>query len=338
MKTWIDHLNNGELEADIEISTLCNAYCPQCLRYEVGLEKERDNFIKKTWSLEDFKKVFPERIIIKMKAFHLCGTLGDPILCDDLIRIVDYIVSINPNADIVIYTNGSARTEEWWWNLAITGGKSLRVIFDVDGINQEMHSKYRRNTNLEKILNNMEIVSSTLSRVETFTVVFKHNEKYLNEIKELTESKGSTRHEFTVSHRFQHQGGNRYTFTTRQGKTDILEKTSVQVETDNWRGHFTPDLEVSNKPISCPWNERKKIEINIKGQVFPCCFTNGHRKLYDGALTPFNNPENFSLFNRDLESVLGDGVFDYIIENLNQGSIPLLCESFCRKYEEFNKE
>ena len=68
--------------------------------------------------------------------------------------MVRYVRENNPDAYIQINTNGSIRDEDWWWDLGVVGGDKLQVWFDVDGIDQEMHSLYRQKTDLEKIKDN----------------------------------------------------------------------------------------------------------------------------------------------------------------------------------------
>ena len=47
------------------------------------------------------------------------------------------------------------------------------------GINQEMHSHYRRKCNLQKTLDNMKTLSETWSTPMAQTVVFEHNRPHL---------------------------------------------------------------------------------------------------------------------------------------------------------------
>ena len=100
---------------------------------------------------------------VRYRSFEFCGTWGDPVMNRELLGMVQYIID-NSNATISIDTNGSIRDEEWWWNLGIIGGRRLHATFAVDGIDQKMHSHYRRNTDLKKVLANMESISQTRSK------------------------------------------------------------------------------------------------------------------------------------------------------------------------------
>ena len=64
------------LQVFVDLSTLCNAGCPQCHRTSKnGLGKiEWLPLIQ--WSIGDFKKAFPPHQLKLVTVFHFCGTWG----------------------------------------------------------------------------------------------------------------------------------------------------------------------------------------------------------------------------------------------------------------------
>ena len=76
----------------------------------------------------------------------------------DILEICEYIIEIQ-ECWIFINTNGSFRDEFWWTHLGYIIRDRGRVVFDVDGTTQEMHSHYRQKTDLDKILKNMKAYS-----------------------------------------------------------------------------------------------------------------------------------------------------------------------------------
>lgn len=221
----------NKLRAFIDISTYCNAACPQCHRtnhINGGLGKVAW-LPRVQWTIEQIKNAYPPHIIRQLKHFDICGTWGDPVMNKDIINIVKYFIEENENIAITIDTNGSLRTEDFWWDLGIAGGKNLTVTFAVDGINQEMHAKYRRGTDLQKVLNNMQTVSMTQAKPTTFTVVFKHNEDYLDDIRIMTDQYGSKRYRYTISDRTWTQNPGQFVFNNEENKIEILEKSNLYV-------------------------------------------------------------------------------------------------------------
>jgi MoaA/NifB/PqqE/SkfB family radical SAM enzyme len=221
--------NPNLLQVFLDISTFCNAACPKCHRTNPnGLDKA-DWLPLVQWDLDTFKKAYDlNKPRIQYGSFHFCGTWGDPVMNKDLTKMVEYILK-NSRAYVTIDTNGSIRDEEWWWNLGILGGKRLRVTFAVDGLDQEMHAFYRRNTSLSKVLDNMEALSNTMASIYTRTIVFKHNEDYLDQIHEMVKDHGAVRSWFTPSDRWYKDSGGPFVFnfTDADGKEQKFEKSKI---------------------------------------------------------------------------------------------------------------
>jgi len=289
-----------ELEVFVDLSTLCNAGCPQCHRTAT------DNKLKKAdwlpllqWSLEDFKKAFPPDCLDIISKFSICGTWGDPVMNKDIKEIIEYIVKTNSKILINLDTNGSIRDETWWWELGIIAGKSLRVVFAVDGSTQEMHQKYRRFTNLDKVLKNMQAISETNSFVEGHTILFKHNQEHIEDIKKLCLDNGAKKYRVTQSDRFNERGadGKYFYFENEHGKQETLEITTY--DPDNGFIAHT-DKKILEKEINCRWKKSNRILINIDGQVLPCCYF---------VNTFYKN--KFTITNKKFEN-------HYVIKNYNE--------------------
>ncbi len=214
-------------QLDIAITNFCNARCPQCSRTNTNGLKAHDWLPLTQWSFEDFKRMFPIETLNDVEEYSFCGTWGDPMMCKDIAYMVQYIID-NSNSNVSITTNGSIRNEDFYWNLGIRCGKRLSIIFDVDGIDEDMHQKYRRGALLKKCLSNMYILSQTKSIVLSQTILFKHNQDYLEEIKQLVKKHGSSNHVSYRSDRFNQVGSlDKFYFTNEQGEVEYLEITDV---------------------------------------------------------------------------------------------------------------
>ena len=215
---WFNNYERGKLTLDIELTTNCNAKCPQCTRTDTDNNLNRMSWLKLNQvSLDDFKSWFTLSEIQKIKQFHFSGTYGDPGMCKDLYLIVEHIIN-NSNAHVSINTNGGMRDADFWFDLGAIGQKRLSLIFDVDGINQEMHQFYRRGVKLEKVLENLEAAAMTPAKIEVLTVLFKHNEDYLNEIQEMCRDLGATHFDSVEGNNF--KDGPIYKFNNEQGKPE----------------------------------------------------------------------------------------------------------------------
>lgn len=207
----------------LDVSTYCNAACPQCHRTNPkGLDKV-DWLPLLQWDLETFKKVFP--VPSRYPRYEFCGTWGDPIMNKDILEIVKYIAE-NSNSKIIIDTNGSLRDESFWWNLGVAGGENLIVYFAVDGSTQEMHEKYRRKTDLSKILSNISELGATRAKARVVTVVFNHNEHDVKNITELVFANGATAHLWYPSDRFKYRT-DKFHFLNEDGGEETFECATV---------------------------------------------------------------------------------------------------------------
>ena len=226
-----------KLDVFLDISTFCNAGCPQCHRTNPdGLDKA-DWLPLINWSFEQFKKIYPPEKMYLYKQMEICGTWGDPVMNKDIFKIIEYITS--NRVWVNMSTNGSIRDEEWWFNLGVAAGHRLAVNFDIDGSTQEMHELYRRKTDLQKILNNMDSLSQTRAQAKVFTVRFKHNEPYLKDIQELSKAHGAQKWTGWLSNRFVHRPVFDYKYNGKEYKLEEVEDKSepkIRVIFKDWNG------------------------------------------------------------------------------------------------------
>ena len=313
--------DTSSLSVFIDLSTYCNAGCPQCHRTNPKNLEKNDWLPLVQWSLEEFKNAFSIEDMASVKTFKICGTFGDPILNKDIFKIVEYIMR-NSFCSVSIDTNGSIRNEDWWWDFGVMAGKRLGVVFAVDGINQEMHETYRRFTDLNKVLANMEMLSQTTATVKSQTILFKHNQDYKKEIQDLVYSKGSSFHEVVISDRF-----DRFSNTREYGGEGAVEEFKlIKASSDSLKNPYISgarnlqkspqpkDLKTVNSPaqiqaiqiqvkpqqaakpslthkIKCRWGlPRNEILINPDGQVLPCCYHGNN--LYRESFGQFYDEKN----------------------------------------------
>lgn len=336
----------------MDISTYCNAGCPQCHR------TNNDNIGKKAdwlpliqWHLNDFKKAFPKEQIDNIKEFHFCGTWGDPVMNRDIFEILKYICDTNDYTRVSIDTNGSLRNEDFWWNIGVAFGERLRVVFAIDGINQEMHNIYRRYTSLDKILSNMEILSKTQAKAHSQTIIFKHNENYIEEIKQLAYAHGSKSHVHVISDRFNNiyngvYEGDKRKYKDENGKEFFLERANNK----KLKGGSIDGLGMElSKNVSCRWAlPRNEVVINPDGQVLPCCFhanrffylrTQTNKEKYEWEMKErFNsyydnyidNLQSYNVFHTSLSKIMKSDFFTETLPKSIQGDNPAkLCIKNC---------
>ena len=113
----------------IELTDLCNARCPQCIRTDPRTGEPQPWLIKTQLYENDFKKIVSPDDIKNINYVNFCGNYGEPLAARDLIPITKYLYEHNPKMHIDVATNGSVRSEDWWWDLLkVIQGKSFKVI------------------------------------------------------------------------------------------------------------------------------------------------------------------------------------------------------------------
>jgi len=208
-----------------DISTYCNAGCPQCDRTNPNGLGKVDWLPLINWTLEQFKTAYRPSTLELTDVVQICGTWGDPVMNKDIFKICEYILSCESSYKkpfIRINTNGSIRDEKWWWDLGVLCGDRLRVVFAVDGKDQEQHQLYRKFTNLNKVLDNMKSLSMTKSTALAQTILFKHNQNDIEEIKKLCFKNGAKGHTIILSDRLSKEES-KFVYINSDGSEYTLE-------------------------------------------------------------------------------------------------------------------
>jgi len=180
------------LHLDFESSSLCNALCPVCNRREQGGRKNpryKETYVK----LEQFKKYFDKKFLAQLFGMSLCGNYGDAMTNPELIDILKYLKSINPNIKITMNSNASGRNPKFWQELGKIIGTNGHMTFSVDGL-ENTNWIYRRGTHWSKIMSAMKNYIKGGGHARWEFLVFKHNQHQVEEAKQLAKEIGI--HEF----------------------------------------------------------------------------------------------------------------------------------------------
>lgn len=173
----------------IEISALCNAACPNCARYPTSGYYELPSINPShVWTLEQVKQRFPAGSLSNIEWISINGTVGDFVTNIEALEIIQYL---HENSSLAVYklinTNGSARKEEWWRELAAI--PNLRVNFGIDGLS-DTHHLYRRNTDWQRIIDNATAFIDAGGEAHWIMTVFQHNQHQVDECSRLATKLG----------------------------------------------------------------------------------------------------------------------------------------------------
>lgn len=288
-------------ELHIEISNLCNAACPMCARNDHGYGLT-DNPGWGYWEKDSEHLVFSKELV-NLKKVYFCGTHGDPISHPFLPSIIKHCKDLGLRVEI--FTNGSLRSETWWNNLLKHLDKDDKIIFGIDGI--ETNHLYRQNTDIDKILKHVRLAVNSGIIVQWDFLAFKHNEYELEKCKETAKGLGVKYFRIRRTARF-----NSDKFEVRNKNNEITHYLEPPSSTEL----IHPDFEKIKKTysslpatykITCLYKEAKKIYVNSRLEVFPCCYISdvNEKKKLNLDISNLHVPiEEMSLKNKSWEDIL----------------------------------
>jgi MoaA/NifB/PqqE/SkfB family radical SAM enzyme len=263
-----------------EITTACNAACPQCPRnYYGGSTLPQLPIIKRnlSWS----KKHLPVDFIKQLTRIDFCGTYGDPISNNHILDIIRWLKTINPELRITIKTNGSLRNTMWWQRLAGLLSDNDVVFFAIDGLADTNHI-YRRKTNFNKIIENATTFIKHGGQAHWNFIVFKHNEHQVDAAQKFSQQLGFKEFHVKLTSRFfnkNHQLNPALTVFTKHGHPEYqieLPTDSKYINNSYSKIEFIKSYKQTK--IFCNNRRLNKIYLSAEGLVFPCGWL--HDRMY----------------------------------------------------------
>lgn len=177
----------------LEVTNRCNAGCPMCPRYTDFGSKLNPKLVETEMTLENFTTWFDPTFVKQLSRVYACGNYGDPIAGKDTLKIFKYLREHNSkNLGLAMHTNGSARSAKWFYELGQLMNSKERndyCVFSVDGLADTNHL-YRKNTNFEKILENMKAFIAGGGIAKWDYIVFRHNEHQVDQARALAKELG----------------------------------------------------------------------------------------------------------------------------------------------------
>ena len=262
-----------------EITTACNAACPQCPRNYYG---------GKTWhtlpiiqnSLAWAKQHLPLDFLKKLRRVDFCGTYGDPIVNNELINIVSWLLEVNPGLSISIKTNGSLKDSEWWTQLAKTLGANGTVFFGIDGLADTNHL-YRKKTNFNKIIENATAFIQAGGVANWSYIVFKHNEHQVNDAQRLSSELGFANFNLKLTGRFfnkNHKLVESVQVYDDKNQPEYKIEIPTHVKYINLAYTKINAVDNTSTKINCKLMNLNRIYLSAEGFVFPCGWL--HDRMY----------------------------------------------------------
>lgn len=320
----------------VEITDKCNAKCPQCMRTNPN-GCVPNVFVRNVdMSLLDFQTYVPIKLLKQLTQLSFNCPMGDPVAHSNIFPILDYIVYYNSNIKIDFPTNGSLRNIQYWQQLATY--KQVTVTFAIDGIDNNTHQYYRRNTNLDKILENATAFIQAGGKAIWQFIIFEHNVTQEETAKQLASDMKFDKFVSFHSSRFNNADTFEYLYDNTTYELKMID-SNIKYRTEL---HYGQRNIVSS--INCKSLDNQEIFIDIDGNIMPCCyhagslFATNHIKQREN----FNNYIDVSFDTYDIQkfniNTQGfDSAFDMYLSYMNdlkeqwRAISPPLCKIVCGK-------
>ena len=318
--------NINEVRAvHLEITSKCQARCPMCPRRING--GVLNPFLElNEITLEKFQSWFSIDFIKQLNNLSMRGNLGDPIIAKDTLEIFRYLRTHNETMTLSMHTNGSARSPEWFKELAPL---RVMIVFGIDGL-ADTHHLYRIDTDWHKIINNAKAFIEAGGDARWDMIVFKHNEHQVDECRELSKTLGFK--DFYSKH----------TSRFRDGKFHVLDNTGktqyILYPTEKSNNMISKMLTAEKEVlpvINCKAKRDKQIYVAADGTVTPCCWIDmqpfppmhENRIQYLDVIGRWLN-----LNTQTLDEIFNSGYFEKIESSWNTCGIKE-CSKQCGKFD-----
>jgi len=276
-------------EYQLEITTYCNAACPQCPRNISG-GSVNPHLPLRHLSRETIDRAFTPELCSKIRQVFFCGSYGDPIVHPDFLDILRDFRSKNPTLWLYIHSNGGVHDTAWWKELAEILNGYGKIDFGIDGLEDTNHL-YRRGVKFDKAINNAQAFIQAGGKAQWNYIVFKHNEHQIETARMLSEIIGFEKILFRGTGRFLNHS------TLEESETwDVVPKRDapyqLEVTTlDEYRNASMKRLDdlkneypnirdyFDETTVKCDACIGNKVTITAEGLVLPCNFF--EHNLYD---------------------------------------------------------
>jgi MoaA/NifB/PqqE/SkfB family radical SAM enzyme len=280
----------------LEVTSHCNIRCPQCSR--IDFQGDLAEFIKlQHW---DIKTILPNLQVEQMTQLSFVrieGDNGDAIMHPDIVQIVEHFYNAPTRPRILILTNGSLRSTDWWKKFGQKFPDRLRVQFSIDGM-ADTHALYRVGADYAKTVDNVRAFIASGGDATRRCLIFAHNQHQLDEIKQASLDIGFGALQIKPGDLFRFQGESEWPVFVKGREIHRIKPIS------NFDIDFSPwEYNHSNKHfwrnsyrdlgLLCPEANSREIFITYQGHLIPCCIY--HADMY------FQRD-----FNLDYQRLVGD--------------------------------
>jgi len=354
----LDHIR----EFQIEVTSYCNAACPQCPR---NLNGHGINPYMPLTHLPAaaIDQAFDAAICQQVKQIFFCGSYGDPIMHPDFKNILQDFRTKNPQLWLYIHTNGGAHDAAYWQEVAEILAGYGQIDFGIDGLEDTLHL-YRRNVQYKRVIDNAKAFIDAGGRAQWNFIVFKHNQHQVDQVREQAHKLGfanvlirntgrffnhATVEEMPVWPVHGRNGIEYYLEPPTKSEyrnASMMNLQNLRTEYQNLQSYF------DTTPIHCDALQGHKVAVNAEGLVLPCNFLNHNlydARFHDNSLPGANElskingqnqvqkfiekygKDNLNIQHRSLQQIFDNAFWQDLVESFTGPNRLFECAMTCGK-------
>jgi len=316
-------------EYQLEITSYCNAACPQCPRNDNGQGINRRMPLR---HLERtvIDRTFDEDLCNRLRQVFFCGSYGDPIMHPDFLDILRDFRRKNPKLWLYIHTNGGVHNTDYWAEIAEIMAGYGQIDFGIDGLEDTLPI-YRRNVKYVRVIENARAFIASGGRAQWNFIVFRHNQHQVQEVQIRAKDLGFFNCLIRKTGRFFNHATIEEMNSWPVAGEYVLEPPTLP-QYRNQSMMFLPDIKkqypnikdyFDTTVIHCDALLGPKVAINAEGMVLPCNFFNHNLydcRFYEPGVLPGAN---------DLSSTDGKNQVRAFIEHYGMDNLNIHYQRLC---------
>lgn len=326
-------------EYQIEITSYCNAACPQCPRNLNG--HGINPYMPLTHlSREVIDRAFTTELCSRLRQVFFCGSYGDPIMHPEFLDILRDFRRKSPTLWLYFHTNGGVHDPDYWSEIAAIMNGYGQIDFGIDGLEDTLHL-YRKNVKYSKVIENASAFIKAGGRAQWNYIVFKHNEHQVEQAKQLASDMKFFNILIRKTGRFLNHATMEEMPVWPVAKSDYVLEPPTDAQYKNRSMTLLPALKkhkdyFATTAIKCDALQGNKVAINAEGIVLPCNFFNHNlydARFHDGSLPGANELsqpggrnqvrdfllryglDNLNICNNSLEGIFENPMWDDLVES-----------------------
>jgi MoaA/NifB/PqqE/SkfB family radical SAM enzyme len=294
-----------------DLTTYCNAACGGCVRNQEGGPVQpwlkMEHFDVDIWNrmfTEDTRGWAINELVLN-------GSWGDAMMHPQIEQMIDTFTHHHPESRISIATNGSIRSTDFWTRFAkvLNWSRGHMLQWAVDGL-ADTHSLYRRSTDFNKIIDNMQAFNNAGGKSKMIVTLFDYNVHQISELEKVAKDTGCLDFELRWSHNphmiFQHD---ETPYEVKMSKEiNPYQKKLKNAPDPSTRDEILFDSMFDNNNqynTKCPWYNNSMVQITPWATVIPCCHVGSiyHNKKAGILTDPETWPQITSTNNLKIHSL-----------------------------------